>query len=214
MDRIAYVGTVQRDLEPALVERVASARRADRNRPLAVLVGSNLLAARLGRALARRLDGLFNVRFVTFADVARSLAAAVGGAARSPIPPFAGRAIVEELLSTGDVPRVFEGAAGTKGFREALSATFADLSEGGCTAEIARRLCAGGASKARLGEKTIGALDLFARYRDRVEGAGGDLHSIFRDALRGDVPESIGSTVYAYGFYDFNEMQRRLVSLQ
>ncbi len=211
MGRVAYFGRMQRDLEPALIERVASARRSDRHRPLAVLVGSNHLASHLGRALARRLDGVFNVRFMTFVDAARSLADAAPGGARRLIPPLAGRVIVDELLAGPGVPAVFGEAAGMKGFGAALSATFADLSEGGCTAEIARGLLGGNGSNVRLGEKARATLELFARYRERVEGVGGDLHSVFRDALGGRVSESLGSTIYAYGFYDFNEMQRRLL---
>ena len=211
MSRVVSVGRMHRDLEPALLDRIEEARRSDRTRPLTILTGSNLLAARLGRAVALRLGGLFNVRFMTFADLARALAAGVPGEPRVPVPPFADRVIVDELLAGPDIPFVFRETAGLKGLGDALLATFADLSEAGCTAARARRLLEESGPAGSLGEKTRGALALFSRYRERMEELGGDLHSIFEDALRGDVPEALGSTIYAYGFYDLNEMQRLLL---
>jgi RecB family exonuclease len=202
---------MHRDLEPALLDRIGEARGSDRTRPLTILTGSNLLAVRLGRAVALRLGGLFNVRFMTFADLARALAAGAPGAPRALVPPFADRAIVDELLAGPDIPAVFGETAGLKGFGDALLATFADLSEAGCTAARAGLLLEGSGPAGSLGEKARGALALFSRYRERVEDLGGDIHSIFEDALRGDVPESFGSTIYAYGFYDLNEMQRLLL---
>jgi RecB family exonuclease len=202
---------MHRDLEPALLDRIEAARRSDRARPLTILVGSNLLAAHLGRSLARRLGGVFNVRFMTFADLARALAETVPEGPRALLPPFAAGVIVDEILAGPRVPAVFGETAGMKGFGGALSATFADLSEGGCTGELARRLLGESGAAGRFDEKARGTLALFGRYRERVEALGGDLHSIFEDALRGGVPEALRSTIYVYGFYDLNEMQRRVL---
>lgn len=211
MEKIVTAGLVHRDLEPALLDRVEKARRTDRARPISIIVGSNLLASHLGRALAIRLGGLFNVRFATFADLARALAGSSAGEPRSGLPQRAGRLIVDELLSDAGVPEVFAETAGTRGFGEAIRATFSDLSEGGCTAALARAMLGTRGAARRLGEKARGALDLFARYRELVDGLGGDIHSTFEEALRGNVSEELGSTVIAYGFYDLNEMQSRLL---
>ena len=211
MSRVALIGRMHRDLEPALLDRIGEARRSDRTRPLTILTGSNLLAARLGRTVALRLGGLFNVRFMTFADLARALAAGAPGGPRTLVPPLADRAIVDELLAGPDIPAVFRETAGLKGFGEALLATFDDLSEAGCTAARAGLLLEGSDPAGKISEKARGALALFSRYRGRVEDLGGDIHSIFEDALRGDVPDALGSTIYAYGFYDLNEMQRLLL---
>jgi ATP-dependent helicase/nuclease subunit B len=205
----AFLGRFQRDLEPLLVERVAAARRDDPFAPLHVLVGSNLLGVYLKRRLAERLGGLFNVRFGTFADAAEIIAA---GASRVPLPARADRVLVESLLSTDAVPSCFGEAAGTNGFADTLILTFTDLVESGCTPEIARRLAARPAARCVVGERARGVLSLFADFREAVERLGGDVHSLFGDARSVTEFPLRGARVFAYGFYDFNEMQWRLLS--
>jgi ATP-dependent helicase/nuclease subunit B len=209
MSGTALLGRTGSELEGALARHIASARAADPSAPLTVLVGSNLLGTHLRRALAEKAGGLFNVRFETFAGVAEAIAGGRGGPA---LPPFADRLIVWELVSSSDVSSRFGEAAGTRGFGEALLGTFSDLAEAGCTPEIARRLAEGGAAAQRPGGMTRDVLALYARFRERVDGLGGDIQTLFLSALSSPVPASIGRHVFAYGFYDFNEMQRRLLA--
>lgn len=199
------------ELERALVETVAAARNEDPHAPLTILIGSNILGAHLRMTLAGRLGGLFNVRFLTFADVAEALAPGAGeGVAHA--PRYADRIIIHELVLSGGVSPVFGAAAKTKGFGDALRATFSDLAESGCSPRVARAIAGTGASKGRLGEMTREVLSLYVRFRERIESLGGDVQSAFQTALSGPVPPFLGTRIYAYGFYDFNEMQRRLLA--
>jgi len=208
----AYLGTLHPDLEDAALERVMEARKGDPSSPITVLVGSNLLGAHLRRRLAERALGHFNVRFLTFADLARSIADGGSGEPRRPLPAGSEEVIVEDLLRGG-----FEGAAGfgavsrARGFAGALVETFSDLSEAGCTSAIARAALGREAGSA-LGERARSVLSLFARFRERVEELGGDIHSTFAEALAAPLPGSIGPVVLAYGFYDVNELQWRLLA--
>jgi ATP-dependent helicase/nuclease subunit B len=211
MSAAAYLGRLHFDLEDALVDRIASVRGHDPFAPITVLVGSNTLGLYLRRRLAERAGGLFNVRFTTFADLARSIARAGPGGTRRMLPSFAGQIIVEELLRDGDGASSFGEVSRTKGFAAALMATFADLSEGGCTRDAARAAAAGPGPGARLSDRARAVLALFARFRERVEALGGDIHSTFLEAIEAPLPRSIGAVVLAYGFYDFNELQWRLI---
>jgi len=205
----ALLGSPGFELETALYERLAAVRRVDPFAPLTILVGSNLLGTYLKRTLAERSGGLFNVRFETFAGVAATVAGGRGGPT---LPPFADRVVVWELVSSSDVSSRFGEAAKTRGFGEALLGTFSDLAEAGCTSEIARQLVESGAAARRLGEMTRDVLVLYARFRERVESLGGDIQTLFLSALSSPVPPSLGRHVFVYGFYDFNEMQRRLLA--
>ncbi len=205
----ALLGSPGFELETALCDRLAAARRVDRFAPLTILVGSNLLGAYLKRTLAERTGGLFNVSFETFAGVAAALA---GGRDGPTLPPFADRVVVWELVSSSDVSSRFGEAAKTRGFGEALLGTFSDLAEAGCTSEIARQLIGSGAVARRLSEMTRDVLSLYARFRERAESLGGDVQTLFLSALSSSVPPSFGRHVFVYGFYDFNEMQRRLLA--
>ena len=211
MSGTVFLGKPGIELERSLVEMVAAARSEDARAPLTILVGSNILGAHLRLTLAERLGGLFNVRFLTFADVAEALARGVGEGVGY-APRYADRIIVHELVSSGGVSRVFGAAAKARGFGDALRATFSDLAESGCSPEIARAIVGAGASTGRLGEMTREVLSLYVRFRERIESLGGDTQSAFHAALSGPVPPSLGTRIFAYGFYDFNEMQRRLLA--
>lgn len=197
----AFLGPVHRDLEPALIERIRSARRDDPASPVTILVGSNLLAAYLRRILAANLGGLFNVHFVTFSDLVSRLAPTGTGG----IPPSAELAVLEDMIAAGAGRAAFGEVAALRGFAPTLLGTFDDLAEGGCTPAAARSLARGRS------ETTAAVLSLFADYRERIESLGGDEHTRFAAALEGAVPALLGSPLIAYGFYDFNEMQWRLL---
>jgi ATP-dependent helicase/nuclease subunit B len=204
-------GRLHFDLENALFELIFRFRAADALSPLYVLVGSNQLAAYLRRKLAVRTGGHFNVHFLTLADMASIL----DDSTRCFAPPFAGRAIVEAMIAEGGLPPLFEGAAASAGFGEALLMTFTDLAEGGCTAEAARRLAGGSPAYRSLGERTKGLFTLYERFICELDSLGGDVQGRFKGAAArvADRAEGIGTEapVLAYGFYDFNRLQADLL---
>jgi RecB family exonuclease len=208
----ALLGSSGFELETALYDRFAAARRVDPFAPLTILVGSNLLGAYLRRNLAERAGGLFNVRFVTFADLASLIAREAEGGAGAAAPPFADRVVVGELVAPGRISSGLADAARTKGFADALIATFSDLAEAGCTPRISRAILEAGFPKDQAGAKAAEVLSLYARFRERIESLGGDIQNRFMAALSSALPRSLGKQVFAYGFYDFNEMQRRLLA--
>ncbi|MCX5753942.1 MAG: hypothetical protein NTW97_09930, partial [Candidatus Krumholzibacteria bacterium] len=208
----AALGTPGFELETALHDRLAAARRVDPQAPLTILVGSNLLGAYLRRNLAEKTGGLFNVRFETFADLASLIAGEAEGGVGAVSPPFADRVVVGELVAPGRISSGLAEAAGTRGFAEALIATFSDLAEAGCTPSVSRAILEGGVPADRVGAKAREALSLYARFRERIESLGGDIQTRFMAALSGALPRSLGKNVFVYGFYDFNEMQRRLLA--
>ncbi|MGD1048913.1 MAG: hypothetical protein ABR899_09225, partial [Candidatus Krumholzibacteriaceae bacterium] len=211
MSEKMFLGRAGVELERSLVEMVAAARSEEPREPLAILVGSRILGAHLRLTLAERLGGLFNVRFLTFADVAEALSRGVrDGVERA--PRYADRIVVHELVASGGASSVFGEAAKTRGFSDALLSTFSDLAESACSPEIAWAIAGAGGRAARLGEMTREVLSLYVRFRERIESLGGDVQSAFHAALSAPVPPSLGTRIFAYGFYDFNEMQRRLLA--
>ena len=70
-----FLGPFQPDLEEVLFAWVRAGKGKDFFAPLVVLVGSNLLALYLRRMLAQRGLNHINLRFLTFIDLARTLAA-------------------------------------------------------------------------------------------------------------------------------------------
>ena len=211
MGGTALLGKSGFELETALIERVAAAKAGDPYAPLTILVGSNLLGAYVRRVLAEKTGGLFNVRFATFADIAGRLARDAEGRACA-APPFADRVIVDQIVSSPEVPASFGEAAKTGGFGSALLSTFNDLAESGCTPGIASAIIESDAARERLGAKARVVLALYARFRERLETLGGDTQTRLLAALSSPVTPSPGARIFAYGLYDFNEMQRRLLA--
>jgi ATP-dependent helicase/nuclease subunit B len=204
-------GRLHHDLEGALFEHVALRRAEDPLSPVHVLVGSNLLGIYLRQRLALSTGGHINVRFLTFADMIRLL-----DDPDSPsLPALAERAIVEELVSAGGLPRAFDPVSGTVGFGDALLATFTDLIEGGCGIATAEGIAGGALGSGLFGQRTKDLFTLYIRYLDALERAGGSAHDRFarvRSRIRRkEGLEGIRGPVLAYGFYDFNGLQLGLL---
>jgi ATP-dependent helicase/nuclease subunit B len=212
MGGTTLLGGAGYELETALVERIAAARKDDPYAPLTILVGSNLLGSYVRKMLAERVGGLFNIRFATFADVAAMLARGAAGGTGVALPLLADRVIVGQLVASGETSPIFGEAARTRGFGGALLSTFSDLAESGCTAIVAKGILESGAAQGNLDETAEEVLSLYVLFRERMESLGGDVHSVFLRALSSPVQPSLGKLIFAYGFYDFNEMQRRLLA--
>ena len=210
MSGAALLGKSGFELEAALFERVAGVKAGDRYAPVTILVGSNLCGLYLRRALAERSGGLFNVRFVTFAGLVESLVHGVERPGES-APPLSDRLIVDDILLSSEAAGSFGEAARTRGFGEALLSTFNDLAESGCTPQAASAIAASEAARERLGAKTRGVLAFYARFRERLESLGGDVQTRLCAAMSSPLSPPSGP-IFAYGFYDFNEMQRRLLA--
>ena len=199
-----------RRLEEALAGELSRCRSADPTAEAIVVAGSNPLCSYLNRKMAVILGGVFNVRFVTLPGLVRLVEERSQEPPRDRLNFLASRVLVDEIAAAG-VPACFSEAAQAGGFAPALQSTFTDLAEGGCGAAEARALI--GSGDPVLGSPRLaGVLEMYARYRERVESLGGDIHSRFAGAAAGAAGATEGVAVFAYGFYDLNELQYRLLS--
>jgi RecB family exonuclease len=195
------------DLEAALFEQISRAKSRDPLAPVYVIVGSNLLGLYLRRKLADSTGGHINVHFLTF----DGLVSMFEGFSESMSPPLAEQAIIERIIAVGDIPPVFAPVAATAGIGEALLSTFTDLSEAGCTPDIADRIAGGFPAKENFSERVRGTFDLYGRFIREVVGAGRSFHARFGEAAENARAFETSSPFLAYGFYDFNELQLRLI---
>ena len=204
-------GRLHHDLEGELFDHIARRRADDPISPIHALVGSNLLGIYLRKRLALQVGGHINVRFITFADMVKGL----DDPGTPSLPVLAERAIVEELIAEEGLHPAFESVSGSAGFGDALLATFTDLLEGGCGEVVAEGIAEGSIRSEILGPRTKGLFALYIRFLDVLKRVGGSSHERFvracthlsQDTGRNGMPGS----VLAYGFYDFNGLQLRLL---
>ena len=130
--RKLFVGPFQPALESALADEIAAFKKQHGPlAPLLVVALSHLLALHLQRTLAHRLGGHANIHFTTLADLAAESA--------PPAPACRAPQLGLELLATqiarDAIPAdgYFQPVRDTKGFANALLATFTDLKEAGIT---------------------------------------------------------------------------------
>jgi RecB family exonuclease len=202
------LGDLSRDLFAALRDEVAAWTRIDALAPGVVLVGSNLLALSLRRRLAQDGAPHVGLRFATFVDLARALAAP-RLAGRAPLPP-GGRALVAGALAAGGASDYFAPVALRPGFRRRLAKTFGDLDDGGFS-PTAGRLAEEWAGR---DPKVRDVLRLYAAYR----GWLGERFVTTSDLIRIAAEDTDrwgeafgGDRLAVFGFYDFTEVQRRLL---
>jgi len=199
-----------RRLIEAFRAEVARWVEADPLAPGVVLVGSNLLGLQLRRRLALEGTSHAGLRFVTFVDLGRALAAPLV-AGRAPLPA-GGRALVARALTRSQAPTgYFAPVAARPGFHRALATTFGDLDDGGFAADVAALLGDPAATDAKLRE----VLGFYTSYRARVEPDFVTTSDLIRlaapEAAR--FRERFGTARLAlFGFYDFTEVQRRLLA--
>jgi RecB family exonuclease len=197
-------------LEEAAAAEIRSLKDADRYAEAVVVTGSNLLRLHLRRNLSSLLGGLFNVHFLTFPDLVSFIEMRSGRRERDSLSQLDSIVLLEEITSA-KVPACFSEISSTAGFARALHSTFTDLAEGCCGAGEARGLIRS-KGPGRDSERVRGVLELYARFRETIEARGGDIHSRFT-AAADLAPEALeGCSLYAYGFYDFNELQYRLLA--
>lgn len=95
-----YIGPFKPDLEDAFDSMVASLRERERLAPVYVLVPAHVLARHLMRAVARRRGVCFNVRFMTFPDLAESVGTEeIVALKRVPLPEMADFLIARKAVN-------------------------------------------------------------------------------------------------------------------
>jgi len=204
-----YTGTFHA-LEARLIERVVFMQAGDPLAPVAVLVGSNLLASYLKRRLAGQGRTVANVHFYTFPDLAAKLVSAGRPDRPKPRLPHLGASLLLQDVLARETPEAFSRVAGFAGFRGALLDTFRDLRDAGVTPSDLE------ASLSGIGEVTpdrrshlLGLAILFRHFRDRV-AAYQDPAEDFRraGAAAGQAAGLLGTnSLLIYGIYDVTGVQ-------
>ncbi|MCY4481422.1 MAG: exodeoxyribonuclease V subunit gamma [Spirochaetaceae bacterium] len=196
-------------LECAFVDAVRSAKRADSAAAVLVVVGSHLQHIYLRRLLARSLNAVANVRFLTLMDLAGELALPDGAGTTLPLPDGAHVPLLEQVIaerrSHGGLDRTY-GLADA-GMVHAVAATIRDLRE----AAIEPRLVASASQRPWL--RTLAAmasayravLAPFTDATERVAEAAAAPPAQVAAALQHAAPGT--RQVLAYGIYDVNALQ-------
>ena len=192
--------------EEILARRLLADVRAGREgNPLGaavVAVRSNLVGIQLSRRLAREAGGHANVRFLTLWDLAGLLA----GPGAS-LPAGGERVVFAALAAELPADSYFGPVREKAGFAEALGAATEDVRQAGLGRWHA---------DLNLGPKLTSFGRLYDGYRKTIsEGGYRDEYDVFAAAAARApaAPEILGAAeIFAFGFYDFNELQRRLLA--
>lgn len=198
------------ELEAALGEQLAGVR--SQHGPLAprlVIVPTALLRLHLRRRLANQI----NLRFVTLAELVRMLTPEL-----KPLPQFADELIAAKIIKDGVAEgSYFKPVKDTAGFRQSLLASIRDLKEAGIAPkQLASLAKSTDPSRAKLEQLAI----LYAAYEKHLAAhAVADEVDRLASATKAvpyfDPQSSIfhlPSSICLYGFYDFNHLQRRLIT--
>jgi RecB family exonuclease len=202
-------------LEARLIAEVTGLQRNDPLAPVAVLVGSNLLASYLRCRIAERGRGASNLRFYTFLDLATRLASAPDRAASKARLPHLGASGILESILAEQAPPVFAGLSGLAGFRDALLDTFRDLRDAGLGSDELDegvRKCVGLNADRR--HHLLGLATLYRRFRNKAElfqGVDDDFRAATANAGRAETILGT-SALLIYGLYDVTGQQTDLLS--
>src|ERR1700752_121178 len=107
-------------LEERLIQEIAGLQSEDPLAPVAILVGSNVLATYLKYRIAERVQAAAHLRFYTFLDLAARLASASPHQAGRPRLPRLGASVILDEVLRNESPKVFEGVSAFDGFRRAI----------------------------------------------------------------------------------------------
>jgi len=194
------------DLLESLITHINRVKEDDPIRPIYILTSSNVSINFLRKEVASRLDGFINIRFFTFFDLVKHLSV-FDGENRPLLPDFADEVLVAGLLEENEkeVDSFIQIPRG--GLIRALLSTFNDLSEAGLDVKLASKILE---SKEFCG-RVKDVLRLFCSFRESVESGWEDHVTLFHKAINN--AEKLDRSVYmlAFGLYDFNELQWRLI---
>ena len=206
---ILHYGLLHRELEPAFIASVRAIKQADPLEPVVVLVGSRLLAEYFGwRFVDRGLD-LFNVRFLTFADLGRDLSLETRfNDPRPSLPPEGDFVICHKIVKSLKTPHYFDKVIERTGFIRALVSTFSDLDEALIDVIDAAVHDPGDRSQkltslAEMRREYLDSVSSFHRSLDDLKPPL-DSYTSYRKIYR-------TNRLFIYGLYDFNAAQRNLL---
>jgi len=203
-NRELITGPFQPTLESKLAERIGAIQADSPGASVIVLVGSNMLALHLRRLIAKTTP-LWNVRFFTFDKMARTLGSApLRALGRQPLPDLAEQFIVRDVV--GKLPKgYFEPVAQMPGFITTAAESIRDLKEAGLPPAALGRTRS---------PKLAAFKDVFAGYEKALAKLGLYDQADLAAAAAEAAPDSelvAASDLIAYGFYDLNGLQRRLM---
>jgi ATP-dependent helicase/nuclease subunit B len=208
-----FTGTFE-SLEARFFETIEEKQAGDPLAPVAVLVGSNILAAYLRSRIATRGRSIANVRYYTFLDLVAKLCAAAGDVRRKRRLPHLGASLLLADLLEEQSPEVFARVAGYAGFRAVLLDTFRDLRDAGITPDVLERAFPGlqGLTPDRA-KHMRGLNELYRRFRTRLTSFQ-DVADDFRRASASTCAADriLGTaSLLIYGIYDVTGIQAALL---
>lgn len=204
-------------LEACLPAVFRDLKHGDPLAPVLVLVPSHLLRLHLSRMLAEQHGAHANLRFVTFGQLQMEIGIPqLLGEGRRPLPDHAGSVLLRNAslsLSEGPEDFYFRGIADRPGFHRAVLATISDLKMAGVSVERLTQCEERGLRANR--RKVQSLLELWRAYEEGLKSQRWADTADVLAATAESWPDYASMTELAgavvYGFYDLNELQRRVV---
>jgi len=207
-------------LETAFFDTVREIKKPDPLAPIIVLVPSHLLGIHLSRFLAENDFPHINIRFWTLNDLASRAGTPVLFASdRSPAPSLLCKELVAEIceyLAAKEKNFYFKAIADKSGFHDAILSTITDLKHACLTPKDLGEIIKKPALKKTVYlNKVADVLKIWRAYEKRMKDLGWhDDSDTFAAACDGVADIKLvqqSPAVLLYGFYDLNEVQKRLV---
>lgn len=201
-------------LEPRWIEETGCIQEGDPLRPVAVLVGSNVLAVYLRRRIAESGHAVANLRFHTFLDLATMLARSAASSSRKPRLPRLGASVILQSILREHIPAVFSPVSAFPGFRDALLDTYRDLRDAGITPGALEQSMRPWLDAAPDRKPFLeGLSEIYRRFRSKVmlfEDVDDDFRAAVTNA--GCARTVLGcSCLLVYGIYDLTGQQELLL---
>ncbi|MCF7810018.1 PD-(D/E)XK nuclease family protein [bacterium] len=201
-----HTGLLHCDLEPALIAEIQTLKSIDPLDPIVVLIGSRLLADYLGWRFVEKGFNLFNVRFITFADLTNDLSFISRiNDSRPLMPPHGEFLFLLDAVSNLKKPHYFDKVSGRFSFIRILKASFSDLDEA-LIDEIEELV----SKPLDNNDKFTVLANLRSLYQDNVSQFQRPQDNLISSANPGKSFKDAYKTdhLIIYGFYDFNTAQR------
>src|SRR5881397_1425172 len=204
MEHQIYAGPFEA-LEGRLLEKIAARQKEDPLAPVAILVGSNVLATYLKYRIAERGRAAANLRFYTFIDLAARLGSAAPRQTGMPRLPRLGASMILDEILRSESPKVFERVSAFDGFRRAILDTFRDLRDAGVSPEeLSRSVRDIVRSRPDRREHLEAVARLYDAFRQKVASFR-DVVDDFRAAIENSARAAgilDSSHLLVYGIYD------------
>jgi ATP-dependent helicase/nuclease subunit B len=205
-----YTGSFA-ELEHRWLQELTQIQLDDPLRPVAVVVGSNILAIYLKRRVAESGPGAANLRFYTFWDLASRL----GGKNQNPRLPHAGSSAILASILASSIPPAFASIAVYAGFKNSVLETFRDLRDAGLNPEyLDDNLQSWIGLNPDRREHLLGLSQLYRRFRGAASTFT-DVDEVFRLAI-GHASSAAAvldtDSLAVYGIYDATRQQSDLLA--